>query len=138
MLKKAFFLLLAFVVIVVLWATNCVPLFKEVANKYELYISEHSSNALSVEVQKHEFPFVKNVTGESCKIAVEKFCLVEFFEDFNGEILFIEQTEEGVSYYGYSPLIKYRKQLRGEIINLHVFISKEQVTVGSPIIYGSF
>jgi type IV secretory pathway VirB6-like protein len=138
MLKKALFILIAAVTLFVLWAINCVPVFGKMSDNFELYISEHSSNAGIVKVKRQEFPFVRNVTGESCKLKADNFSVIKFFEDFQAEIVFIEETEEGVSYYGYSPLIKYHKDLRGERINLHVFVGGEQVTVGTPIIYGSF
>ena len=85
-----------------------------------------------------DYRFIKDVTGESVKISNLGFDVNEFFEKYNAKIVFTETTDGVVSYYGYSKDIKYQTTIGGKRINLHVAVTKDSVTVGAPIIYGSF
>ena len=130
-----------FSIIIVLFGVfllNYKPMFADFTDRLELYLDENSSNAQIISVETIDYRFIKNIKGESFKIDKKCFSLDEFLNKTGGKVIFTETTEYGVSYYCYSNSIKYRKQIRGEIINLHVFVGKEQVTIGSPLIYGSF
>jgi hypothetical protein len=50
----------------------------------------------------------------------------------------MEETEEGINYYAYTEKLTTEKIIRGKKINLHIFIGESEVTIGTPIIYGSF
>lgn len=135
MFKKIACFAFCIIIIVGVWLTSATPIFANYSNTYELYIGSSSSNAKIVSAGIKEYPFIKNVKGESCIVD----CTVEnVISDFNAVVIFTEQTAEGVSYYAYSKDLKKSKILRGEEINLHVFVGKDYVKVGSPIIFGSF
>ncbi len=91
-----------------------------------------------ITVNKSEYPFVKNRTGESCVIKTGEEDAFRIAEKLRGEILFTERTENGVSYYGYSAAVKYREVLRGKEINFQIFIGDGAVKAGIPLIYGGF
>lgn len=90
-------------------------------------------------VNSLEYSFVKNAAGESCAlIKNDDLCAEEIVKSLGGEILFTEQTEYGVSYYAYSPKVKYKTRLYGKTVNVHVFNNADGVKIGLPIIYGSY
>jgi hypothetical protein len=70
------------------------------------------------------------------------FDLDAFLVRHQATIVFTEEIESGVSIYAYSKSVKYRKQIKGKIVNLQIFIPKEKqnkdITIGTPIIFGSF
>lgn len=59
---------------------------------------------------------------------------------YDAEIVFIEDSEWGVSVYAYSKKVKYEKVLNDKRINVHIHVSEErgQTKIGFPMIYGSF
>lgn len=137
MLKKFGVIVLTVAFAVLIGTYDSKPIFKDYANNYEIYVESPSSNAKIISTTKNEYPFIKNKFGESCKIK-NPFCLQNFLEDMKAEIVFTEQTEEGISYYAYSNAIRYKREVCKKTINLQIFIGQSGVTVGSPIIYGSF
>lgn len=114
------------------------PVFSDYADSFEFYLNERSSNAVMVFASKGEYPFISDIKGESCKLIKSEFELEKFLNDFSAKVVFTEVIEEGTAYYAYSEDIKYLTEINGQRINLHIFIAKECVTVGSPLIYGSF
>ena len=113
------------------------PLFASYNDKFEVYVGKSASISHAQLVGEKEFPLINGVIGESCEI--NSACSYEkVFEDFSAELIFIEETEDGVSYYGFSPKIKYREEVNGRKVNLHVHVERGRMKVGSPIIYGSF
>lgn len=137
MLKKV--LLLFCVGIITLYVVSIyqTPLFYKYSDSFTVYVGSNSSNADILNTNKSSFMFIKDKRGESCKIN-GSFDLQSFLSEFDAQLVFTEQTEQGVSYYAYSNKVKYKQQIKSKPINLHVFIGKSGVTVGSPIIYGSF
>lgn len=137
MIKKLLVVIFAILCLSSVKVANSQPIFKGYADSFELYLGGQKSGVEIVRASINLFPFIHNVCGESFKMEAANFNLETFFKQFNAQILFIEEISEGICYYAYSPKIKYRQQVLGEIVNLHVFVGK-QITVGSPIIYGSF
>lgn len=137
MLKKVSVLVLSVIFVLLIGLYDSKPIFSDYANSYEIYVDSPSSNAKIINATKNEYAFVKNKFGESCKIK-GAFCLQEFLQDMKAQTLFIEKTEDGTSYYAYSSAIKYKRKVLGQTVNLQIHIGKSGVTVGSPIIYGSF
>ena len=138
MFKKIFVFALSLILVSTFFLFQRQPLFKNYGNDFEIYLSEGSSLSQVVVVSKQDFVLYGDVKGESCVILKNEFSVGDFFADFNAKILFSEMVEEGVSYYGYSSKIKYAESIDGKRVNLHVFVGKTQIKVGSPIIYGSF
>lgn len=140
MSKKLAVILMAIIICFTLFKPNKNPIFCDYASNFEIYLNSASSNANIVQVDLDEYNSFSKIKGESFKTEKEDFCVFEFFREMKAVILFTETVEEGVSYYGYSRSINYMDTLKGQTVNLHVFISNtnNQVTIGSPIIYGSF
>lgn len=137
MLKKIAVIVIACALVFTVYTKNNQPIFKGYANNFEFYLSSPSSNAKIVNVNDKLWLITKDVYGESFRADEKNFCLEEFLSDFNAEVVAVESIEEGISYYAYSPKIKYRAKVNDKTVNLHVFIG-ESVTVGAPLIYGSF
>lgn len=137
MIKKIFIVVLSVFCTLFIGVANAEPVFKEYSDRFEVYTVGGSAGKIA-SVDGTDFFLCRRVKGESFKCAADDFSAEEFLNDFAAQIRFIEETEEGTSYYAFSESIKYSKTLNGERINLHVFVGKTQVTVGSPVIYGSF
>ena len=138
MLKKMIIFPCCLLFVISVYSFNNNPLFSRYAEKFEIYLLNASSTAQIVQVSEKEFKSFKGIKGESCKIKDEEFSIKKFFSEFNATIIFEEKTNFGISYYGFSPTIKYKKEIHNKIINLHVFVGESEITVGSPIIFGSF
>lgn len=117
---------------------NNMPVFFKYADKYEVYLTDYSCSNATKNVFLLEYLFTFNVKGESCVIDKNEFEKEKFLSDFSATEMFSESTGEIVCFYAYSPKIKYTEKINGKTVNLHVAIGKDQVKVGSPIIYGSF
>lgn len=122
--------------------TSKKPVFYGYADSFEVYLYENSSLAKMVNIKASEYPFLQKVKGESFKTNHNSFNLTEFLTNIKGNIVFTEEIEEGSSIYVFSNNIKYRKVLNENIVNIQIFIPNDiensLITVGSPIIYGSF
>ena len=138
MLKKFSYILLVILTFVCVGYVNSKPLFSKYSENFIVYVGSNSSNAEILTVDSKDYMSLKKVTGESAKISSRNFDVYDFFEKYNAEIVFTETVDGVVSYYGYSKDIKYQTIIGGKRINLHVAKAKNLVTVGSPIIYGSF
>ena len=136
MFKKVLVLILATCILINLAICNNQPLFSQFNNKFEVYLS-NSSNGQIVYADAKTYPFISGIYGESVTINKEDFALQDFLSNMQAKIIFTEQIDEGISYYAYSPKIKYRTKIKNKIINLQIFVGKN-VKVGSPIIFGSF
>ena len=136
MLKKAAVFLAAFILISCLWAFNKEPIFDEYAENYKICLGDGASSAEFVDVSKRQYAFYDEIRGESC--IIDEMDAEKFFDEFGAKILFTEQTEQQISYYGYCPKIKRSVIICGKRVNVHLSLSKNRAVVGSPIIYGSF
>jgi len=137
MFKKVFCLLSALVVLSAAWVVNSKSDFSSYASSFEVYSLTSSSSALIEIKTKNDLLLSFNRYGTSC--VVDNLVTVEqIINDFNAKILFIETTENGISYYAFSENLKYRASIKGEVINLHIFDNGEFLKIGSPIIFGSF
>jgi hypothetical protein len=141
MAKKFLTLAFAFISMAFIWFVNSKPLFNNLGDGYEVYLKSNSSKAQIVSVLKSNLWLYPQRYGEACVIKdnnlAEKNPL-DYIQNFGGKLIFSEQTEQGISYYGYSPRIKYAKILNGKKINLHLFVGENYSKIGSPIIYGSY
>ena len=132
-------------VFIVCFITTCcfyfysnAPIFSNYTNSFDLYLCEYSNSNSIKNVDVIDYYFISGIKGESFMINSSDFNLNEFLLEFNAQLLFIEEISHGTSYYAFSPQIKYREQILGQTVNVQVFIAKDYVVVGAPIIYGSF
>lgn len=137
MLKKILASALCLIIIFSFFTLGAKPVFSKYAKTFNVYLSDSESSHYYT-VNEKEFMTFKNVKGESIVIQNKEFNLTEFLNYFNAKIMITEHVEHGVSYYAYSPKIKYRSCIFGKNINIHVFISEDNIVVGTPLIYGSF
>ncbi len=137
MLKKIICLAVCFFTLFGVWFGGRTPVFAKYSDSYELYVGSASSNAGIITVDEKNFPFVQKVSGE-CVTLDGNIKVQDITEKFDAVLVFTESVAEGVSFYAYSEKIGYEATVKGEKVNLHVFVGKDYVKVGSPIIYGSF
>lgn len=111
------------------------PVFKGYAEEYEVYLSAGSFGDNIVKTREKNLGAFAAVKGESCYLNVS---YEQVLKDFSATHLFSEETAEGISYYAYSPEIKYRTYIRGRAVNIQYFSGGGRKIVGTPIIFGSF
>lgn len=113
----------------------CLPVFSDYTGELDVYYMANSTKP--VRVCTDELPLF-NRCGESFKVKNGELSAEEILSRFNARIKFTEIIGEGVSYYAYSEKINREIIIKGEKINLHIFVGKTETTVGSPLIFGSF
>ena len=101
-------------------------------DKKEIYINKTSS--VNFILQNDERTFFKK--GES--LYLEGYSLDDILFFYNAKVKVVEKIEEGTNYYAYSSKLKYNEVIDGKIINLHIFIGKEKIILGFPVIFGSY
>ncbi len=143
MVKKIFTLIMAVALIFCIYTACSKPLFKNYATNYQVYSLEKSSGKITLANDKtFAFNFTRYGEGITLsKSAVQKFgyTVDGILNDFNAKLKLKERLVKGTSYYAYSKDIKYVESVRGEKINLHIFVSQDgSISIGAPIIYGSF
>lgn len=111
------------------------PVFKAYAEQYELYLTAGSFGDNIVLATNLNFGDYLNIKGESCVVSVS---YGQVLADFSATHVFSEETSAGISYYAYSPRVKYKTYVDGKAINIHYFNGKEYAKLGTPIIFGSF
>lgn len=140
MFKKICILFLCVLSLTICWWINGKPIFSNVAGaeRLELYQRSNSSSAQIQTVDTIKYKMATNKYGEACVIKRQDFNLEQFFKEFNATLIFAETTFHGVSYYAFSPNVKYSKNLNGKKINIQVFVGETHIKVASPMIYGSY
>lgn len=141
MFKKLFISFLAVTLIFCVFNIGSKPVFAEITdsfNGYEIYTANYSSTEKVVTLSaKKDYYTVAKKCGESCRVR-EDVDKDSVFKALNATLVFCEETENGINYYGYSRNIKYKTEINGKTVNLQVFVCKDYVKVGAPIIFGSF
>ena len=138
MLKKALTIVCCALVISFAWVISSQAVFSSFSSKTEVYQRKNSSCADVTSISNEQLPLSFYRYGEAVTFDGKNFRLEEILDAFNASLKFTEQTEFGVSYYAYSKDLKYSCLVKGEKINLHVFINQDSVKLGSPILFGSY
>lgn len=123
------------------WSLNVCRL-SAIAGERVFYLQSPSSQGL----RKTEiaFPDFFKVRGESVRFSraeSEKNArglAEEIAKKYGAEILRTEESCGVISYYAYAPQWSDGIWLEGQKINLHVAVSAEFCTVGTPIIFDGF
>ena len=137
-MKRVLVTLCALAVTFILFYLNAKPVLSGWGDKFEVYLLENGSNAQIISLTEQEFLFYRDVTGESVELLGDSTTAMQIFDLFGAKTVWIERLEHGVSYYGYSDKIRYRKVISSQAVNIQVFVSNEKIVVGCPLIYGSF
>ena len=136
MFKKIFFTLAFVTLLISFTVVYATPVFNKKSEEITFYYGSNSS--LSTEKAASGSAFSFNAYGECYKTGKDGASVSEILSEFGATLVFNERIEEGESFYAYSPRIRYLKVISGKRVNLHVFVGKTQITVGTPIIFGSF
>ncbi|MBO7149581.1 MAG: hypothetical protein J6V71_01680 [Clostridia bacterium] len=138
MLKKCMVIFSSIVLIIAMFCIGNMPLFTNKSGSYEVYLENSSNSQSIINVNIRDFALIFNKKGESVYIENKGFELHNFLCEMKANLLFIEEIDGKVSYYAYSPKLKYMQRVKSHNVNLHVVVGESMVKVGSPIIYGSF
>lgn len=71
----------------------------------------------------------------------KKYCSDKIFKEIEnkkGELVFEERGSWGINYYYYSKKIPFYCIINNKRVNLQVAISQKGITIGSPLIFGSY
>ena len=137
MVKRISVILISLILVLGLFFFNRVPAFS-LSSSYEVYLESYSSSKSILKVDSESYKFIIGVKGESACLESEGFNLAEFLDMVGARLVFSEQLSGVTCYYAYSPKIKYLESVNGNLINVHIAVTKSYVKVGAPIIYGSF
>lgn len=137
MLKKILITLTIIFSLICCWQLNSVPVFGKYANKFEVYQGKSGSLCEISTTDRFGYSLKFFKTGESCVINCD-IKPARILKDFDARIVKIEKIEQGVSIYAYSSKLRHSVIIDGKTVNLQIFCGKEQIKVGTPLIYGSF
>ena len=81
---------------------------------------------------------LKNISGESVTFSGGEEDIEEVLKDFDAEVVAVEYVGEIVCCYAYSKKLDKEIEVGGDIINLQIAYSNDNLTVGTPIIFGGY
>ena len=113
------------------------PAFDE-EGVYTVYRYSASSLAASERFEGNYIWDSRTVEGESVSFMDASFDLAAALDRYAAKLLFSEQAGDVTVYYAFSPLLTYRAALCGQTVNLQIAVENERVTLGTPLIFGSF
>lgn len=79
-----------------------------------------------------------NLDGESVTFQGTKNDALKFIHQFNYEIVYSEMVGKIFTLYAYSPQISNCVYVNNQKVNLEVAVTNSTVTVGTPVILGSY
>lgn len=129
MFKKVFFSFLCVIILLSLFLKNDVSYLDKIGKINENYYGKYSSQCA---FYKSGLSFIK--TGES---VTTYLTADEIIKEFSATIVHTETVGENVNIFAYSKRLPKKVRINGKVINLHIFLSKNQTVVGSPLIFGS-
>lgn len=135
-MKKLYIALSALILSIAFTLINNPPTFIGLSGERTAYVGSASSQAGIVDYSA--IAAVNRIKGESCRVSAKNFSLDSVIKNFGAEIIFIERVGGTVSYYMYAPSLKTSATVKGCLVNLHIAVTNDYVTLGTPIIYGSY
>lgn len=132
MFKKILCLSFAIFLIMFMWNINAFTNKLPNSVNHNAFL-DSSSSVCRFSSEKRQF-FKK---GESYQLE-KKEDLHNILSFYNAKLELVEEIEDGTNYYAYSKDLRYCKEIKGKIINLHIFIGKNKTIIGTPLIFGSF
>ncbi|MBP5466672.1 MAG: hypothetical protein J6Y43_03820 [Clostridia bacterium] len=137
-MKKSVVVTVLLISLLFVWGINAQPVFYGYSEDITLYSKRHGSDCNMISVFGIGYIFVFTKTGESFSADKKNFDIDKFLKDFNAEKVFEEHTFDTDSKYFYSKDIKYCEILYGKKVNIQLSVKNDRVTVGTPVIYGSY
>lgn len=113
------------------------PSFDE-RGTYTLYRYNASSLATEERLKGNVIFDARSVKGESVTYFGDAFLLSDVLEKYGATLLFSEEVGDVICYYAYSPVLPYRATLYGKTVNLQIATENQRITLGTPLIFGSF
>ncbi len=137
--KRTISILIIFILILYfLTLVNSTSYFENFKGTHEIYLGSSSSCAEVICVDGKKVKNYLGKSGEAVFIEGDSVSVDNIMHEFDASIVFTEQVENGESYYAYSKSIRYRKTVKGKVVNLQIYKSEKGIKIGSPLIYGSF
>lgn len=136
MFKKIICVAAALITLALAWTANSVK-FAE-GRAFELYSKSVSSRAEIVAADDACYRAELLRTGEKITLTGGEEELEKLIESLDVKIVYIEKTEFGTSYYGYSEKLKYRKTVGERVVNFHAFKGESEIVVATPVIFGGY
>ena len=130
MFKRLFLLMASVVILLSLTFFNYDNIFSGKKSTY--YKGTFGSTGKEV---KGTFNFLGSF-GESARLTKEE--VENLFYNLSPTLLVIEEVGETTNYYCYTNDLKSGVRLKNQVVNLHISESNGVITVGTPIIFGSF
>ena len=62
----------------------------------------------------------------------------KLIKKYNAKLEYLESVDGVTSYYFYTKKLPYKEVVKNKRVNLQVAVTKEKITIGSPIIYGGY
>lgn len=103
-----------------------------VKNGDMFFVSCKSNVAQNVKQQ------LDNIDGESISFQGTKNDALKFLSQFNYEIVFSEMVEDIFIIYAYCPTIANCVYVNNQKINIELAVNKSNITIGTPLIIGSY
>ena len=135
MFKKILCVFAVLGVIAYIYAQNALSELASLEGEKTYYVGVAASNAYILN-EKDAGVFLDKVKGESCR--VNDMGVETIMKEYKAAEVFVEEAEGTTSYYCFSPLLKRSVIIKGREINLHIAVKNDEVTVGTPLIFGSF
>lgn len=121
-----------------MYATKRVLLTKTEGERI-FYLDSPSSQGLMK--SRLSFYDLSRICGESVFFTHDEepqALALRVLQSYGGEVAFVEQVGEVISYYGYAQGLGNALCLDGYTINLHIAVTEGRCVVGTPIIFGGF
>ena len=139
LLAELFSLALVAGILLLAWSVKVVKL-SDIDGTRTFYLESASSQGLrKTTLSVRDYPKVK---GESVTFALDgkdgEEALQEILDIYDARILFTEEACDTRSYYCYTDEWNNAIAVGGYAVNLHIALSNERCTVGTPIIFDGF
>lgn len=134
MLKKMYFSLLAIFLTGCLFLLSSPSAFYLFNKKSTVFVGSSSSECILIESFRQQI--INGKKGESVKITTQEFNLEQIIKYFDAQLILKEQVGGIVNYYFYSKKLRYKERIYGKTVNLHIAVTNQGVTLGTPLIYG--
>ncbi len=156
--KKVFplYLIFLFVLLCVLLLPNKAPIFaskSQIDASYTFYTKTPVSSLNNVTVVQNGNMYLvncsandafevksklNNIEGESITFQGTKNDALNFFNKYNYEVIYSEMVENIFIIYAYCPQIQNHVFVNNQKTNLQLAINNQKITIGTPLILGSY